>query len=40
VAAADLVPGQPVEVIFRPKQPTSPESFRKGPEIVSLVDAF
>ena len=36
----DLVPGQPVEVTFRPKQPIPLESFRKGLEVVSLVDAF
>jgi beta-mannosidase len=36
----DLVPGQPVEVLFRPKQPISLESFKKGLEFVSLVDAF
>ena len=36
----DLVPGQPLEVLFRPKQPVSLEAFRTGLEVRSIVDAF
>lgn len=36
----DLVPGQPVDVIYHPRASVGLEDFRKGLEIVSLRDAF
>jgi len=36
----DLVPGRPVQVLYRQKDGVELEAFRKGLEIVSIVDAF
>jgi beta-mannosidase len=36
----DLVPGQPIEVVYRPRSPLALEAFRKGLEVISIVDAF
>jgi beta-mannosidase len=36
----DLVPGRPVEVTYRTKGVVEPEAFKKGLEVVSIVDAF
>ncbi len=36
----DLVPNQPLEVLFRPRQPVSLEAFKTGLEVRSIVDAF
>jgi beta-mannosidase len=36
----DLVPGRPVEVLYRQKDEVELEAFRTGLQIVSLVDAF
>jgi beta-mannosidase len=36
----DLVPGRPVEVIYRSKGPVDLEAFRKGLKVVSILDAY
>jgi beta-mannosidase len=36
----DLIPGRTVEVLYRRKDPVDVEAFRKGLEVVSIVDAF
>jgi beta-mannosidase len=36
----DVIPGRPVEVLYRPAGAVDPEALRRGLEIVSLADAF
>jgi beta-mannosidase len=36
----DLVPGRPVEVVFRPKGAVGLDAFREGLVVESIVDAF
>jgi hypothetical protein len=36
----DLLPGRPAEVVYRPKGPVEAEAFRKGLEVVSILDAY
>jgi beta-mannosidase len=36
----DLIPGLPVEVLYRPAGAVEPEALRRGLEILSLADAF
>ena len=36
----DLLPGRPIEVLYRPKGAVEPEAFRKGLAVVSILDAY
>jgi beta-mannosidase len=36
----DLLPGRPAEVVYRPKGEVEAEAFRKGLEVVSILDAY
>jgi beta-mannosidase len=36
----DLIPGRPVEVLYHPRGTVEVEAFKKGLEVVSIVDAF